>query len=98
MYCLPPPRVWFCRLLGGQRLLRCADCCARPVANWLMGQCVCNCPYRLYCLYCCRRYKELEQYILDRRDELTGRKKGGSSGGSGSAAEEPAAAAPKGFA
>jgi hypothetical protein len=47
-----------------------------------------------------RRFKEMEAYILARRDELTGRGKpaaGGKGGGSGGAAAEPAAAVPKGF-
>lgn len=40
-------------------------------------------------------FKEMEAYILQRRDELTG----GKSGGSGGKPAEPAeAAAPKGFA
>lgn len=38
----------------------------------------------------------MEAYILQRRDELTGRNRGAPSGGS-KAAEQPAAAAPKGF-
>ncbi|KAI7839842.1 hypothetical protein COHA_006427 [Chlorella ohadii] len=41
------------------------------------------------------RFKEMEAYILQRRDELTGRNRGAPSGGSSAA--EPAAAAPKGF-
>lgn len=43
-----------------------------------------------------RRFKEMEAYILQRRDELTGRNRGGAPSG-GSKAAEPAAAAPKGF-
>lgn len=42
-----------------------------------------------------RRFKEMEAYILQRRDELTARNRGAPSGGSKAA--EPAAAAPKGF-
>lgn len=59
-------------------------------------------PVKLICLlHVCapRRFKEMEAYILARRDELTGRGKpaGGKDSGSGGAAAEPAAAAPKGF-
>ncbi len=40
----------------------------------------------------------MEAYILQRRDELTGRNKSGGSGGSAPKQDEAAAAAPKGFA
>lgn len=43
------------------------------------------------------RFKEMEAYILARRDELTGRSPTSGGGGGGSKVEEPAAA-PKGFA
>lgn len=44
------------------------------------------------------RFKEMEAYILQRRDELTGRNKGSGSSGSSKADAAPAAAGPKGFA
>lgn len=48
----------------------------------------------------CYRFKEMEAYILQRRDELTGRNKprSGGSGGESKQPESAAAGSPKGFA